>query len=165
MSGCNSQFSNIQDKKEKTFKVYGYDLKITANSNFKDDSEDSPWDLQITNNNVYLSVMAYEYIDLSEGQSPKDLYDFHNEDLFSRRENVSVIEEEATQTLTGKNITKTRYSAEADGNKNYYDTYLIDFTESEVFAWVLVTGTPSYLKNNTEELESIVYSLETVDQS
>ena len=51
------------------------------------------------------------------------------------------------------------YSAERDGTKNYYGSYLIDFPEEETFAWVLITATPSYFESNRETLHNIVCSL------
>ena len=53
------------------------------------------------------------------------------------------------------------YSAERDGVKNYYVTYLVDIPLEETFAWVLVTAAPSYLDNNQEYLHNIVCSLTT----
>ena len=103
--------------------------------------------------------MAYKYIDLPEGVTPRDVYDMQNEDLFSKRTAVTVIEEVKTQTVSQKTVTRALHSAEKDGVKNYYATYLIDLPEEEVLAWVLVTATPSYLEANQEYLNNIVFSL------
>ena len=82
-----------------------------------------------------------------------------NEDLFSRRTAVTVIEEAKTQSQAKQVVTQALYSAEKDGVKNYYATYLIDLADAETFAWVLVTAMPSYLDDNQEYLHNIVCSL------
>ncbi len=151
-SGCSSA------PKEITHEITDYNLQITADSKFKDAKSES-WDLQLSDGMSYISVMAYSYSDLAEGQTPKDLYNYHNDDLFSRRENVSVIEKEKAEKTSTANVVKTRFSAEKDSSKNYYDSFLFEFEKGEVFAWVLISATPSYLEKNTNELHNIVYSL------
>lgn len=161
LTGC-SFVGPIGEKKDVIFEIPFYKLSLTANESFEKDNEDSNWDLQLTNGNAYISIMAYKYIDLAEDQSPKEIYDWHNEELFSKRDNVSVVKEAVTETEADRTIIKTRYSAENDGSKNYYDSYLLDFKNDEVFAWVLVTGTPSYIES-TKELEDIVYTLKIIE--
>lgn len=157
LTGC-SLMKNSWEKQEAVFEIPLYGLTLTAYDTYRVDAENSSWDLQITDGNAYISVMAYKYIDLSEEQTPEAIYDYHNSDIFSRRDNVKVIEEAAATREESRTITKTRYSAELDGTKNYYDSFLVDFRGNEVFAWVLVTGTPSYVENS-KELSDIVYSL------
>ena len=124
-------------------------------------STGSNFDLQITNGNSYIGIMAYKYIDLPNGLTPLDVYDMQNEDIFSRRESVAVIEEAETQSLPNGVLTQAVYSAEKDGVKNYYAAYLVDLPEEETFAWVLVSAIPSYLVANREYLHNIVCSLST----
>lgn len=154
--GC-SALSELASQ-ETVFSVGGYDLQITADSSFREQAE-SNFDLQLSNNKCYISIMAYEYIDFPEGTTARDIYTFHIEDLLGKRSNVAVIEEETTQTLSQKNIIQALHSAERDGVKNYYASYLIDLPEKEACAWVLVSATPSYLNNNREYLHNIVCSL------
>ena len=147
---------------EKKFSIDSYGLQITADSTFQEKTGGS-FDLQITNNDAYISVMAYPYIDLPQDLTPLDVFDMQNEDLFSKRTAVAVIEEAKTQILSQYTITQALYSAENDGNKNYYASYLIDFPDEEVFAWVLVTAMPSYMERNRESLHNIVCSLTAVE--
>ncbi|MBQ2730410.1 MAG: hypothetical protein IJF24_00125 [Clostridia bacterium] len=146
---------------ESIFKIDSYHLQITADSTFEEETG-GDFDLQITNGDCYISVMAYKQIDISDDLTPLDVFDIQNEDLFSRRTNVNVIEEAKTQTLSQKNITKKLYSAEKDNVKNYYATYLIDFPDDKTFAWVLVSAIPSYLDENQEYVHNIVCSLSTI---
>lgn len=147
---------------EQMFSVDTYGLQITADSTFFEKTGGS-FDLQITNEYCYVSVMAYKYIDLPSGTTPQDVYEVQNEGLFGKRENVSVVEGEKTQALSQGEITYALYSAEKDGVKNYYATYLVDFPQEETLAWVLITATPSYLDVNREFLHGIVCSLTTVE--
>lgn len=141
----------------KSFTVSDYGITVEC-SGFHDCKSEN-WDLQLYDQRAYFSVMAYYYVDLAEGQTPKEIYDFSNEDIFSRRENVSVVIEETELTAEGKTVIKTRYSAEKDGNKNYYDSYLVDFPDKGVFAWVLVTSVPSYLEKNGPGFDEYVKSM------
>lgn len=157
LTGC-SFIPSAKPIEPKTFEMEFYGLCLTADDSYKEVEDKGEWDLQITNGNAYISVMAYYLIDLAEDQNPKGIYDSHNEDIFSTRDNISVIKSAQTQTQGQKTITKTRYSGEWEGNKNYYDSYLLEFEGGDVFAFVLVTGTPSYIEN-TKELEEIVHSI------
>lgn len=154
-AGCSAlnDVADLISPTEEVFSIEGYRLQITADSTFKTNTGGN-FDLQITNGKAYISIMAYKYIDLPEDTTPQDVYDVQNEDLFSKRTNVTAIEESETQAL---------HSAEKDGVKNYYATYLIDLPDAETFAWVLVTATPSYFENNKEYLNNIVYSLTTIE--
>ena len=147
---------------EKTFSVENYNLQITADSTFSKRNTGN-FDLQITNDKSYISIFAFEYIDLSNGQTPLDVFDIQNEEIFTRRVNINLIEETKSQSFSNCTITQALYSAEKDGVKNYYAPYLIDFPEDEVFAWVLITATPSYLSKNREYLNNIVCTLTTIE--
>ena len=142
----------------KVFSIDKYSLQIEADSTFNEETGGS-FDLQITNDDAYVSVMAYKYSDLAEGLTPQNIFNSQNEDLFSRRENVSVVEDVKTQEASQRTIVQKLYSAEKDGVKNYYGVYLVDIPDKETFAWILVTTMPSYWEDNSELLNSIAYSL------
>ena len=158
--GCSvlNETASVLKPTEAIFSIDNYYLQITADSTFQENTGGS-FDLQITNDHAYISIMAYKYIDLPEDLTPQDVYDMQNEDLFSRRTAVTVLEEAKTQSQAKQVVTQALYSAEKDGVKNYYATYLIDLADEETFAWVLVTAMPSYLDDNQEYLHNIVCSL------
>ena len=159
-AGCSgiNDISSLSSSAEKVFTLDSYHLQITADRTFQENTGGS-FDLQITNENAYISIMAYHYIDLPENTTGQDVYDLQNEDLFSKREAVTLIEGDETQTLSQGTVTYGLHSAERDGVKNYYATYLVDLPEKETLAWVLVTAIPSYYQNNMEYLHNIVCSL------
>lgn len=161
--GCSSDGNTIlpAEPAEKTFLMDSYQLQITADDTFYEKTGGS-FDLQITNDSAFVSVMAYHYIDLPEGTTARDVYDIQNEDIFSKRDAVAVIEETKTLSIPQGEVIYGVHSAERDGVKNYYATYLVDLPEKETLAWVLVTAVPSYYKNNTEYLHNIVCSLTAI---
>lgn len=162
-AGCSvtRDTTSLSKPTEAVFSIDNYQLQITADSTFQEKTGGN-YDLQITNGNTYISIMAYKYIDLPENLTPLDVYDMQNEDLFSKRTAVTIIEETKTQSLSQCTITHALYSAEKDGVKNYYASYLVDLPDEETFAWVLVTAMPSYLDNNRDYLHNIVCSLTTI---
>lgn len=153
--------ASLFEPTETVFTIDNYHLQITADSTFNEKT-DGDWDLQITNENAYISIMAYRHIDISENLTPLDVYDMQNEGLLSQRTAVNVIEKAKTQTFSQQVVTHALYSAEKDGVKNYYATYLVELPADETFAWVLISGMPSYLNDNREYLHDIVCSLTTV---
>ena len=163
VSGCSLQDStaSLSSPAEEVFLIDSYGLQITADSTFYENTGGS-FDLQITNDKAFVSIMPYEYIDLPEGVTPQDALDIQNEELFSKRSAVAVVEEVQTQSLSQGTVTYAMYSAERDGVKNYYATYIVDIPDAETFAWVLVTAAPSYLDSNQEYLHDIVCSLTSI---
>lgn len=162
VSGCAvlEDAASLLDPKEAVFTVERFPMQITADSTYRE-STGGEFDLQITNRRSYISIMAYAYTDLPSGVTVMDVYDMQNEDLFSKRTAVTDIEEAKTQTTPQCVRTYALYSAEKDGVKNYYGTYMIDFPNEEIFAWVLFSATPSYFESNRDSLHSIVCSLTT----
>ena len=164
VTGCSipNDMGSLSKPTEAIFTINSYHLQITADSTFEENTGGS-YDLQITNGSTYISIMAYKYMDLPSNLTPLDVYDMQNEDLFSKRTAVKVIEEAKTQTIAQRTITQALYSAEKNGVKNYYASYLIDLPDAETFAWVLVTAVPSYLSDNRDFLHNIVCSLTTIE--
>ena len=152
---------NPSAPEEKVFSIGDYNMQITANTDFHEKTGGS-FDLQITNDKCYISIMAFRYIDLPADTTPFDVFDLQNEDLLGRREKVVTIEDARMQVLTKGSLTNSLYSAEKDGVKNYYGSYLMDLPSDESFAWILVTAAPSYFEHNRADLERIVSSLKSI---
>lgn len=157
--GCSVPIPRLS---ETVFSIEDYRLQLTANSTFKENTG-GEFDLQITNDYAYISVMAYNYSDLSQGLTPPDVYDMQNEDLFSKRTDVVVLEEVKTQVISQRTVMHTLFSAKNNGVENYYTSYLVDLPYAETFAWVLVSSTPSYYTENKDMLHSIVCSLTSAE--
>ena len=145
---------------QKTFLLESHNLQIVADDTYYEKTGGS-FDLQLTNENSYISIMAYRYSDLPEGTTARDVYDIQNQDIFSKRDAVAEIEKTETFSLSQGEAIRGVYTAKRDGSENYYVTYLIDIPEEEVLAWVLVTTLPTYYPNHKEHLDNIVCSLST----
>ena len=154
VSGCTNS-----GRAQKVFEVKGYNLQMTADRTFTD-STGGDFDLQITNEYSYIGIMVFNYSDLPKGLTQMDIYDWQNDDFLSRRSNRKNIEKASTDTYPNYSITQSLYSAKKDGVENYYASYLIDFPSNEVFAWVLVSTTPSYFNSNREYLHNIVCTIQ-----
>ncbi len=141
----------------KDFEVADYNMVITADEGFTEDTG-GEWSLQITNYKTYISVMPFTYEELGD-ITPEEIYSLQNEDIFTRREDTEVLEEETKKTQNGKTIIRTVFSAVLDGDENYYVCYLVDIPESELCAWVLVTTLPEYYDSIKENSDTIVASL------
>ncbi len=141
----------------KDFEVADYNMVITADEGFTEDTG-GEWSLQITNYKTYISVMPFTYEELGD-ITPEEIYSLQNEDIFTRREDTEVLEEETKKTENGKTIIRTVFSAVLDGDENYYVCYLVDIPESELCAWVLVTTLPEYYDSIKENSDTIVASL------
>lgn len=158
LCGCDA-FEALNKQKAKAFSIPSYGLELTADASYSDVTDEGNFDLQITNGHLYLGVMAYRIEDINESETPQSIFGFHNKDLMSRRENVAVEIEETTEHLDKKSVAFIRWSADYNGYKNYYDSYLIEFDDSNVFAWVLVSMPPENLDIYNEKVTNIVYSL------
>lgn len=147
------------ETKEKVFNIEDFGLTLKTDESFRLSDGGENFDLQITDGNCYISFMVYKKIDLAEEQTPESVYDYHISDMFSRRENVTVISEKSYGVYAGRDVIHSRYSAELNGNKNWYDMYLVDFKGEDTFAWVLVTAMPSHLETYGDDYKNVVLAL------
>ena len=162
-TGCSAlrEAKSLLEPTETVFSIPNCSLQITADSTFEEKTGGS-FDLQIKNDESYISVMAFHYIDLPENVTPWDIFEIQNEELFGKRTAVTVLEEATTLVLSNRTVTKALHSAEKDGVKNYYATHLVDIPDAEICAWVLVTAMPSYWSQHGDDLYRIVCSLTSV---
>lgn len=115
---------------EKIFTIDDYDIYFTADKDWEEVSQDN-FDIKITNDKCYFNVMAYHTVDLAEIWTPAYLYDWHNNDIFSQRENVEIIKSCNTYLKNGKTILYTLYSAEHENDKYYYGSCMVTFSSTD----------------------------------
>lgn len=162
-AGCSLLTGRV--RRDRNFEIEDYGITFTAAGDWEE-VEDTPFDIQITNSKSYLGIMAYGEQDLFPEQTAQEVYDWQNSDLFSRRENVEVVEQYQEYHAGGKTIGSTMFSAERDKNQNYYLSCLVRFdNRDDIFAFVMITGTPSYIQNSREDLLGILETLELSDAS
>lgn len=142
------------------FYIDDYDIYLTTDSDWEE-ADPGSFDLKITNNDCYFGVMAYNSVDLAKKWTPETLYEWHNEDVFSRRQNVEIIDPCISYSKDGKNYTYTLFSAEKDDDKNYYGSCMITFDSTdEKMVWVLFAALPSYVIENEDYILDIIYSID-----
>lgn len=165
LSGCNLAKTTNNVSMDKDFFIDYYNISFTASQEWAKTDQNN-FDLQITNGDAYFSVMTYYTIDLPVGDTPESIYDWQNEDLFSRRENLEVVEEEQIIKSDGRTITTTLFSAEREGTKNYYYSCLVQLDDNEdVFSWIIVTAMPSYMKKNQDAFLDIMKTMKYVKEN
>ena len=142
---------------ERTYAVgnYGVSFSLAGDWN-KTDAEN--FDLQLSSDKygANISVFVFYKVDLAENSSVENLFNQQNDSLFANRQNVTTVNEAKTETVGTKTVYSKTTSAERDGNKNYYRTYMVDNSESKVFVWVLVNSAPSDMQKNQDYFDSIV---------
>jgi len=159
LTACTSDTPASNTKAEKVFKIEDYNISFSFPNNWKKEMDGAPYDLQCSNEESYACIFTYHKIDLSEGQTPLDIFNIQNDDIFSRRENVKKISEEKVDEFENKRIHSVLYSAENGGVKNYYYCNLIEFKEeADVFAWIIFTAVPSYSDAHIDEFKAITAS-------
>lgn len=119
----------------------------------------APFDLRMTNSRSYTGVFVYSYSDLAEDVVAADIFDYQISDLMSRRENVSVYQEQETKNADDKTITQITYAGEKDLTKNAYHFSLVEFERGESFAIIIQSILFSDFEGNQEELDYMVESV------
>lgn len=148
-----------QQEETTSFEIGNSGVEASFDSSWKQES-DTPYDLQCGNGSSYAGFFGYEKDDLAEGSAPMDIYDKQNEQIFSSRTNVKLVEEGEQRSTGGKTVYTTLYSAELDGTKNFYYCGLIQFDESdEVFVYAMFTSLPSDIEENRPAWDEILDSV------
>lgn len=148
----------VGENSENTMIIEDYDVSFTFSNDWEKVIAEIPFDLQCTNGDAYASIFTYHKIDLTEEQTPADIFNIQNDDILSRRDNTIKVSEEEMYEFENKLIHSVLYSGEKDGRKNYYYFNLIEFKDADVFAWVLFSASPSYSLNNIDEWNAIITS-------
>ncbi len=152
-------------EKNEEFFIEDYNIMVTTPSGWEGDF-DTNFDLQCLSpkGDTYLSVFAYTYLDYSEDETPIEFFKKQNDGVLLKRDNVVTIEEISKTEFDNRVIYSSLHSAERDGTKNYYNSYLIDFYYDERLVWVLCTGMPSVIDREQTNLEQIITDITVVSE-
>ncbi|NBH73229.1 hypothetical protein D3Z51_14635 [Clostridiaceae bacterium] len=160
----NAKKEDLEEKKvtQQIFNIVPYDINFTFSDEWEDITEGSPFDLQMKREDrYYCSIFGFKDIDLTDGTTPEDIFEWQKEDLFEKRDFVELVKEEPVWEDDYKKIYRELYSGEFDEGKNYYYCCLIDFKEpAENFAWILFSGIPSWIENDIDEIDQILMAAE-----
>ncbi len=151
-----------ESEKEQVFDIVPYDIRFTFSYDWTEETDGSPYDLRMKREGkYYCCIFGFKDIDLSNGMTPDDIYEFQKEDIFEVRDFVELVKEEPVWEDENKKIYRELYSGEFNKVKNYYYCCMIDFKEpAEGFAWVIFSGVPSWVENDLEELDQILMTAE-----
>lgn len=119
----------------------------------------APYDLRLKSSKGYTGVFVYNYTDFEEGTEAGEVLDYQIEDLMSRRDEVSVYQEQKSRTLEDRIITQITYAGKKDLAENIYHFSLVDFESEEKFAVVIQSTLPENFESILEELNAMVESV------
>ena len=141
--GCVNR-NNKNAKQEQTYTVEGHDIAITLSGEWRQSfSENENISIQFTDNHSYLTIIAYQRNTLPEDKTAEKLYEFHKNDIISKRKNVKTEVKKQTRMIKGKTITSEYIIADFDDIKSGYYINLIEFDKNkEQLAFVLFTAQP-----------------------
>lgn len=147
--------------KDKEFTIDDYGLSFTATEKWEIDDNPGEFDIQIKDGDSNISIMAYYSSEIPDGWTSEYTYEWQNEELFRKRDNVSEVEPLQVIESEGKTIFTTMISAEREEVKNYYYSCLVQFDDNEdVFAFVIFNGVPSHIMAHKEEFLKYMSSME-----
>jgi len=134
---------------------------------WKLNEKENPYDLQCLSaqEDLVTGVFVFDRRDIAEDTAAEDIFALQIDDLRSKRENFSLIEETKDATDGGSRIKTVVYAGEKDVQKYYYIFSLVEFDDSDAFAVVLQSCFPSAWDENKAVLEEIVSSCKTVRQA
>ena len=124
-----------------------------------------PYDIYMTNSRAYTGVLVYDYSDLAENVEATDIFQYQISDLMSRRENVSVYQEEETNASDNRSITHSVYIGEKDLTKSIYYFSMVEFEGEEKFAVIIQTSLPDEFEKNLEDLDFMVESVRLTEEN
>ncbi len=142
---------------ERAFAVGDYGVNVLISGDWKK-TDATNFDLQLSSDEyaANLSVFVFYKVDLSSDETAEDMYNEQNDMLFENRQNISAVGEAMIKKSGTKTIYAKTTSAENNGSKNYYRTYMIDDSESKILVWVMINSVPSDMEKNTEYFDGIV---------
>ena len=121
-----------------------------------------PYDLQYIapRQTMNTGVFVYDSGEFQEGMTPQEVFQFHLEDLGSKRTNFTALSPQATKVIEDKTITSALFSGEKDGEENYYQFTLIEFADdTDLFLVLLQVSLPENWGANQPTLSAIAHSV------
>ncbi|MCL2301527.1 MAG: hypothetical protein FWC27_15410 [Firmicutes bacterium] len=131
---------------------------------WKLNEKENPYDLQCISlkDDLVTGVFVIDRRDIAEATTAEDIFALQIDDLRSKRQNFSLVEETKDAADGGRRIKTVVYAGEKDVQKNYYIFSLVEFDDSDEFAVVIQTCFPSAWDEKKAVLEEIVGSCKTV---
>lgn len=144
----------------KVLKAGDYDIWLTVPDSWEVRDTDN-FDFSCTDGIIQLSMFVFDSSYLDDGYTPEDIFGIQNYRLLENRDNVEAIDA-GESVENGKHIISEFYTAQReDYEKNQYNTYLMEFDDSELFMWVCVNGLPEDIDAEQMQIDSILRSVTT----
>ncbi len=115
-------------------------LQISVPNGWLLNEDENPFDVQYIapRQDMNTGVFVYNLGELDGSMTAQEVFDFHVEDLKSKRNNFTPIYTQKTETHQGKTITASAFSGEKDGQEDYYKFTLLEFSDNPDVLLVLL---------------------------
>lgn len=162
-----NKFSPLNEKNavqsetgSRVFKAGDYDVWLTVPYDWEKRESDN-LDFSCTNGNIQLSMFVFDSSYLDSETTPLAIFIDQNYRLFQKRDNVEMLSSQET-VEDGKHITSEFFTAQREGyEENQYNTYLVEFDDSDLFLWVCVNGLPEDIAESETQIDGIIRSITT----
>lgn len=124
----------------------GVPIALTFPGGWYENTGEHPFDLQAFSKDEQMNTALFVYACPAEERAmlPRQNFNFHLEDIQSKREHFELLEEESQFSHAGKTITSVTYSAEHGKGPDFYRFSLLQFDHNpEVFGVVLQIAVPT----------------------
>lgn len=154
-----------QESGEPVVRVAGSSIGLQFPPGWYENENENPFDIQYfsASRNMNTGVFLYKSEDLASEMTPQGTLAWHIEDIGSKRESFTLVEEQQTRQLEDKTVTDVVYSGDKGAAKFYYKFALVEFDRRpDRFVVVLQIAIPSEWDQNKPVLGQIVRSARVV---
>ncbi|MGN0587520.1 MAG: hypothetical protein ACI4JF_09565 [Oscillospiraceae bacterium] len=143
----------------KILKAGDYDIWLTVPDSWEVRETDN-LDFSCRDDDLQLGMFVFDSGYLYD-TTPLAVFIEQNYRLFQNRNNVKMLSSRETLE-NGKHITSEFYTAQREGyEENQYNTYLVEFDDSDLFVWVCINGLPEDVAESETQIDSIMRSITT----
>lgn len=175
LSGCDdidNIVSQISTEPEyKTVSVDGYNVSFSCLSDWEK-VDKSNFDNRMTKeyerSYSYFNLFVYGAADISDGTTPRDVFDGQRDSMAQSREDFTEVFEGELKCDSGKQIYTGMYHGNKDSVEYAYYMACVEFDgRPDDFVWAVFTATPEDADENLDEWNEILRSFEynTTDAS
>ena len=153
---------NSQIVQSKTFTTDNF--SFTFPNDWKQDTGTTSLDLKCYtyDEELITGVLDYDKADLADNISPDDALSLYIDKWQTQCDNFQFIENLKDETVEDRRIKTVLYSGDIDSYKYYYAISLAEFEDSEKFAIIVESASPSLYKKHKSTFIDIVDSCQPV---
>ena len=158
-AGCGIQLQ--KDAEHRFFASADGSVELQFPGGWHENEKDNPYDLQCfsKHEDMNTGVFVYKEKDLATDFTPRDVLQSHIDDLRSKRDHFTILEQQTVTEHDKKTLTTVVYSGDKAASKYYYRITLIEFSENPGLPAVVIQVTfPSDWVQHKPILEDITIS-------